>query len=98
MGKLSKAEVDMSAGPIPVRECPKGLWDINNEHAANYDGLKLEIHSRYRYSLAHWAQLVHDWIRGRCLPPREPKVTPTTVYPEPTVNRAKGPQTRRKTA
>ena len=39
--------------PFLSGNAQKAYWDLNDEQAANYDGLKREILSRYGYSLAH---------------------------------------------
>ncbi|XP_031677723.1 SH2 domain-containing protein 4B [Oncorhynchus kisutch] len=44
--------------PFLSGNAQKAYWDLNDEQAANYNGLKQEILSRYGYSLAHRAQLL----------------------------------------
>jgi hypothetical protein len=47
--------------PFLSGNAQKAHWDLNDEQAAIYDGLKREILGRYGYSLAHRAQRFLDW-------------------------------------
>lgn len=47
--------------PFLSGNAQKAHWDLSDEQAVNYNGLKPEILSWYGYSLAHCAQLFHDW-------------------------------------
>jgi hypothetical protein len=47
--------------PFLSANAQKAYWDLNDEQAANYDGLKWKILRHYGYSLAHRAQQFHDW-------------------------------------
>jgi hypothetical protein len=56
--------------PYLSGKAQKAYFDLNVDQAANCEGLKREILSRYGFNLARRAQLVHDWAFDPTLSPR----------------------------
>lgn len=69
---MAQAQVGQPVGTLQYlsEKAQNAYFDLNADQAANYEGLnKREILSRYVFSLARRAQLVHDWAFDPTLSP-----------------------------